>query len=112
MKHLKLFESKNKIWIVDYYLKDGNDHNFTFFWTEKDAKDYIIDIINDERDQLQSSLDEEYTDSMYFTEYRKAMDWYNSNFNDIDIILGSGEVSNYNPSEKLVKMREIRKFNL
>jgi hypothetical protein len=112
MKHLKLFENQEykEFWLVDYYIKDNNEHNFHLFEDEESAEIWVITVVNQEREEI----DENYTDDMFFTEAYDALDWYEDHFSDIDLSYRKIKLSKplKGISDKLQRLRDAKKYNL
>lgn len=111
MKHLKLYENKQKtLWLLDYYIIKGSDHSYRLYPDRESAENMAIEIINDERDQLEN---EDYDEYNYFTDYETAMKWYENTFNDIIITIDEVKVSDkYEGSEKFKLKKAAKQYNL
>lgn len=112
MKHLRLFENTNDetFWIVDYNIVADYENSYTLFPDEESAKDYIITIINEEREDCDVCDDD--TPEL-FIDYDTATDWYEDMFNDIR--LSYNEIAlykNFEMDDRVKKLREIQKYNL
>ena len=77
MKHIKLFENKylgtEYLWLFDYYTKEDEDHSYLLFSDEEDCKNYIIEVINEEREDFEISEGNTYNDSM-LTEIKNSIE--------------------------------------
>ena len=111
MKHLKLFENRRQeFWLFDYHIKDNHEHSYYLFPDKESAENSIIMTINNERQELETNS---WSDEMFFTEMDEAMDWYEKNFNEIEIRYDRITLSShYDGGEELRKHREIKKYNL
>ena len=74
MRHLRLFESEIQyFWLVDYFVKDEEDHHYILYPDKESAENYILEVINEEREQQSLADEEEYTKDMYFTDIKEAL---------------------------------------
>ena len=110
MKYIKKFENSSEtFWIYNYYIRNDN-HSYYLFPDKESVENHILDVINEERKNYE---DEDYNDSMYFTDVKEALEWCEENFNDIIISYSSVKLEPpYEGSEELNRMKEVRKFNI
>ena len=99
MKHLKLFENNigKEYWLVEYIVRDQGVTSFTLYEDKESAENDIIMMVNHDREELHYAEGESYTENDIFTDVDKAMDWYESKFNNI--ILGYQKVHLSKPYE-------------
>ena len=116
MKHIKLFENKylgtEYLWLFDYYTKEDEDHAYLLFSDEEDCKNYIIEVINEEREDFEISEGNTYNDSMFFIDIEEAMDWIETNNNGVTLSYQEVDIHEYKMSEKLKEMKQMKKYNL
>jgi len=114
MKHLKLFEniySNLEYWLVSHHITTNYEIDFTLYPDEESAKNYIIMIVNKERQE--STIDNYYSNDMIFTDVDSALDWYHEIYDDIHISYEKITLSNhYELPEKILLLKNISKYNL
>ena len=112
MKHMKLFEKLQHYYIFDYYIVSSNEHNYYLFPDLQSCQLYFLDIVNEERKDLEG---DDYDDeTMFFTDVKNASNWYFKNFTG-EIEMGCEPVTlkdKYVPSEELKLKIDLKKYNL
>ena len=110
MKHLQLFENVgDNFWLVVYNILNG-DISYTLYPDEESAENHIITVVNQERRDLEQ---DNYNDDMFFSDVEDAMDWYDDTFSNITMTYHKIKLSShFTGSDKLKRMKDIKKYNL
>lgn len=103
--------NNNKLWLVDYFYRENEIHSFYLFFDEESAKNWAIQIINQERREKDSVDDEDLPEDKIFTEFEPAIDWLEDTFHDA-LEINFYKISNpiyFELNDKLTKLKNLRK---
>lgn len=114
MKHLKLFENKNKLWIVVFEdLQDATNSYQTLFNDQESAENFYIETVNSfiEDDFIKDN--KEMLDSDLITDIEEAKFWVKDNCYDNRLNYHDLAVNyNYKLSERTILARDAKKYNI
>ena len=112
MKHLKIFENKNDLWVVvaEWFL--NNDVQIEVFDNQESAKNCLITMVNEQLEGQFMSKHKEFTIADMIADYSKAQVWLSENSYDYKITIVPTKIRNNFESHDLKLARDSKKYNL
>ena len=109
MKYVKKFENTNNefLWLI-LYIEEDNIQPYLFS-NKESAENWWIHLINDDRKQM---VGHNYNDKMIFTDLNEAVFWYQNNINIKITMQKINLIKQFEGSNDMIRMRDIKKYNL